>query len=536
MKKEFFISAKFKLGIYSLGSILTLAGIIILVNFLSFYIFKRIDLTAGGIYSLSKASIQIIRSLDDPVLIKCFFTRNLPIPYNTQGKYVRDLLIEYRNLSRGKVKFEFMDPSEDKEIKKEAQMTGIQPLTFTQVANDKYEMKEGFMGLVFLYEDKKEIVPFVKDVSSLEYDITSHIKKITQPSIKSVGFLQAYGAQDLFGDDYSNMRSFISKNYDLKAVSIQSDKLVIPEDISSLLVIGPKDRIPERDFYQIDQFIMKGKPVAFLVDNADIDLQSFAGTPLNSNIPEYLEAYGIRVNKGFVLDLQNQIIGVTTNRGMFSMQEIVHYPLLPIVTEFKKDNPVVKDLQKITFPFISPVEILNDKANIEVLAQSSKNSWDKDNTLYFSPMQKYLAGKDDKKGPFNLVVAEQGKLNSYFASKTDSELKTLDKTYSSDNTLKESSPVRIMVAGNSRFMQPRYADPSNAAFFLNIIDWVAQDSTLISIRGKSSSMIYRPLKEVSKMTRFIVKWGNVFLMPVLFILYGVFRWRIRQAFKKKIVL
>lgn len=527
-KKELIRTRRFKLGVYSFGSILAIAGIILLLNYLSFHIFKRIDLTAGGIYSLSKASKQILRSLDDPVLIKCFFTRNLPPPYNTQGKYLKDLLVEYRAHSRGKVKYEFMDPTDDAELKKEARMSGIRPLTFTQVKSDKYEMKEGYMGIIFLYEDKKEIIPFVKNVSSLEYDLTSHIKKITRREVKVVGFLQGHDEPDMLGNDFSMIQAMITRNYELKAVKIPGNDISVPADIDALIIMGPRQNIQENELYAIDQFIMKGNPTAFLVDNINIDMQTFRGTPINNNLPQFIEGYGIKLKKGVVLDKQNQIIGVQTKRGLFSVQQYVNFPLLVVVTNFKKDNPIVKDMQKVTLAFVSPLEIMDETADTEILAQSSKNSWYKEAMMYFDPLGRYFPAESDSKGPFPLVAIAKGKLKSNFADKDIRETRITEKT------IRESSQARILVAGSSKFAQPQFADPPNVSFFLNIVDWLAQDNALISIRTKTQ--IYRPLKDVSKTGRFFVKWLNVFLMPILFTIYGIIRWRIRQSQKKRMIV
>ena len=83
------------------------ALMVVLVNLLGQWLFFRLDLTRGNAYSLSPSSKRLVRELSDPVIIKVYFTSDLPAPYNTYERYVRDLLEEYRSSSRGNVRFEF---------------------------------------------------------------------------------------------------------------------------------------------------------------------------------------------------------------------------------------------------------------------------------------------------------------------------------------------------------------------------------------------------------------------------------------------
>ena len=90
----------------------------------------RLDLTENNIYSLSKASKKVMKSLDDKVIIKAYFSKNLPLQYQEGRKYLDNLLHEYRAYSKSKLKFKFLDPSEDEDTAREAMVNGIPPLKF----------------------------------------------------------------------------------------------------------------------------------------------------------------------------------------------------------------------------------------------------------------------------------------------------------------------------------------------------------------------------------------------------------------------
>ena len=527
---------KFKFGIYSAGSILAIAGIIVIVNYLSFHIFKRFDLTGGHIYSLSKASKKIVRSLDDPVLVKCYFTKKLPSPYNIQSKYLNDLLVEYRAYSRGKLKFEFIDPSSDEELRKEAMSSGVHPITFTQIESDKYEVKEGFMGMIFLYADRKEIIPFIKEVSGLEYAITSRIKKITASGTKTVGFLKGHDEQDLFGNS-PRFEAMVARDYAIKDVNLKETGNEISPDIDSILIIGPVNPIPENELYAIDRFLMGGKTLAFFVDNTDVDTQRFTGQPSLNNLCPVLQHYGIRVNPGLVLDPQCQTVGLESRSCMFTMKNFINYPFLPILTSFAQDSPIVKGLERITFPFVSPLEIVvqEDAATgkplltAEVIASTSEKSWYEEKVFSFHPMVRYAPREKDKKGPFAAAAVLIGRFDSYFTSR-----KIPAGIQPGQEKPTQSLPSRMIVVGTSKFIQPGFVEPSNIVFFMNILDWLVQDESLISIRGKG--ITYRPLKEISKNAKVAMKYTDIFLMPLVMVIVGIVRWRRRESQKKKAAL
>src|SRR5437762_1927694 len=105
-----------------------LLGILIIVNIISLNLFYRIDLTGNKIYTLSKASKDIVGKLDDKLVVKAYFTDNLPAPYNNTRRYLKETLDDYRNYSNGNMQYEIISPSDEAELEKDAQKYGIQPV------------------------------------------------------------------------------------------------------------------------------------------------------------------------------------------------------------------------------------------------------------------------------------------------------------------------------------------------------------------------------------------------------------------------
>jgi len=167
-----------------------LIGIIAVVNFFSYQIFHRFDLTQGKVYSISSASKKTVGNLEDIVSIKAYFSGNLPSQFISVRQEVSDLLKEYQAYSGGKVRVEFIDPGDNEEIKKELYMKGIPQLTFQVLAKDQAQTVNGYMGLTVSYGDKTEVIPAIgQDTRDLEYRITTNIKKVTAKEIATIGYV-----------------------------------------------------------------------------------------------------------------------------------------------------------------------------------------------------------------------------------------------------------------------------------------------------------------------------------------------------------
>jgi len=167
--------------------VVLILGILVLVNFISVRLFGRLDLTKAGVHTLSDASRNLVGSLDDRVTVKAYFTEDLPAPYNSYRRSVLDILNEYKAYSKGNLTFEFINPKGEKG-EQNAREQGIAPAQVNVFKEDKLEVARAYFGLVFLYEDRKEVLAAVQNLSSLEYDISSALKKLVTRTKKKIGY------------------------------------------------------------------------------------------------------------------------------------------------------------------------------------------------------------------------------------------------------------------------------------------------------------------------------------------------------------
>lgn len=502
--------------------------ILILINIISIRIFGRLDVTKNKVFSLSDASKELMRNLDDKVTVRAYFTEDLPSPYNNNRRMLLDELNEYKAYARGNLQYEFIDPSGEK-AEQDAQQQGIAPVQVQVVKEDKFEVKKAYMGLVFLYEDKKESIPVIQNTGTLEYDMSSTIKRLTSKERKKIGFLNGEGEPPL--SELSHAQEILRKQYDVVPVDAGKGNAV-PADISALIVDAPTSRFSEPVKFQIDQYLMHGGRVAFLLNKVDANLQTRMGRPLDLNLDDMLEAYGVRVNTDLVRDAQCANISVMQQQFGFNIQSQVPFPFLPLVSNFSKGNAMVKDLQGVILVFASTVDTVSVASRglqAEVLARSSTQSGRQTGQFMYDPLERYTREMFTEKD-LSLAVLVEGSFHSAFAGKpvpADTAAGSLPPTTS---PLTTSPSTRVVVVGDGDLIKDQYGNRENLTFFANMVDYLVDDAGLITIRTKE--LTTPPLEQVSDGTKKAVKYADMVLPPVLVLAYGLVRWRMRKARKR----
>ena len=265
-----------------------------------------------------------MRNLDDRVTVKAYFTEDLPAPYNNNRRQVLDILNEYKAYSKGNLHFEFINPEGEKN-EQEAQQAGIPPVEVQVVKEDKFEVKRAFLGLVLLYEDKKETLPVVQNLGSLEYDISAAIERLTMHTKKRIGFTTGHQEPELASMQKANQN--VNAQYEVVPIDLSSNTATIPQDLTALLVIAPKTKFSDTAKYQIDQYIMNGGKVAFLLNKVNASLQQRYTQPIDLGLEDMLENYGIRINSDLIRDAQCANVTVMQQAGTVSDAESDSIPV-----------------------------------------------------------------------------------------------------------------------------------------------------------------------------------------------------------------
>lgn len=499
-------------------------AILILVNVISVRLFGRIDMTSKKIFTLSDASRDLMSSLDDRVTIKAYFTEDLPAPYNNHRRVLLDQLNEYRAYSGGNLQFEFINPSGEKG-EQEAMQQGILQAQVQALKEDKFEVKRAYMGMVFLYEDRKELIPIIQNPASLEYDISTTIKRLVTQTRKKIGFVSGHGEPPL--TELGRVQELLQKQYEVTSVELNTP---IPADIAALMVVAPKSKFTDTEKLEIDQYIMRGGKVAFLLNKVEADLQQRFGRQAEIGLEDLLENYGMRLNADLVRDVQCANISIVQQQFGFSMQSQVPFPYLPLASDFSKENVIVKDLQGVVIFFGSSVDttqVSSRGLQAEILLRSSKKSGRQTQFFMLDPLQRFTeADFAEQSIPLGVVVT--GQFKSAFANK-----QVLSDTSGLAVTppLTVSPETRIVLIGDGDFARDQYlGNRDNLTMFANIVDYLVDDAGLITIRSKDVTLA--PLEQVSDETKPVLKLVNLIVPPALVVLLGLFRWRMRKVRKE----
>ena len=525
---------KKQIGIFSPIILVLIIANLIFLNLWTSKLFGRLDLTENKIYTLSDVTKDVIRELEEPLTVKAYFTKDLPSPYNSIATYVEDQLAEMKAFGGGKFRFEFLDPEDEEDLKKEAQNFKLEPIQVNEVRADRVQYKLAYMGMVLIYEDRQEVIPMVQSLENLEYEILSKIKRVTTSNVPVIGFLEGHGEPKL-QESMTRLEMELKKLYDIKQVSL-SGRSSVQDDIDLLCIIGPKEDIPEADRFLIDQYIMSGGRVMMAINKVEAEISQMQAKRSALRIDPWTENYGFRIEDNLVLDRNAPTLPFQTV-GRFGRQiTMVVYPLFPEIINFNRDNLAMAVMRQVRLYFPSSIDTVvameKDSVTITPFMYSSEKSSIQSEPYDINPLtQRTSAEWDQSSIPMAALV--EGKFDSYWKDK-EIPLNEDGEPISEDPIIEKSPDNKIFVIGDANFIQDQFLVPGldNLTMMLNLIDWFVQDERLITIRSREVSS--RPIGEVSDGTRRTVKYINMILPPVLVILFGLMRWRNRAARRKKL--
>ena len=492
-------------------ALLLVGVILVIINIIGLNLFARVDLTDDKVYSLSEASIDLVENLDDPVTLKAFFTEELPAPYINYRRFLRDKLADYRAYGGANIQYEFVDPAEDEALQDEANRFRIPPVQIQVIESDNVQLKNAYMGLSIQYAGKREVIPVIQDLSSLEYDITSAIRRLSTEELPTVGFLTGHGeppGQQAMQTYYNQL----SRNYQPKSITVNDSLPMLSETPDALLIIAPTDSFPPHHLQAIDSYLVQGGKVGVLLNRVQADLQTGQAAPFDTGLEALLSHYGVVVSSNLLMDRQSSAITVQRQQGVFMMSQQIEYPFLPVSTSFNPDNMMVSRLSNMMFYFASTIDtsaVVPEELTFEPLIYSTSRSQLQEGFFMIQPEIAQQSALMD--GPFVIGASYTGEFPSYYGEPNLSD------------------QGRLVVVGDGDFLNETIlgAIPGNIEFGLNMVDWMIQDEALLSIRSKKVEP--RTLDETSEDIRPWIKNLNLFGPILLIVLFGLIRWRQRKG-------
>jgi len=502
---------------------LIVLGILAVLNFFFLRHFARIDFTQDKRYTLTTSTKELLENLDDIVNIKLYFSKKLPSYLVNLRREVTDILDEYQAYSGGNLSVKFVDPTENPQLQQELRFMGIPQVQLNIIEKDQAQLTNVYFGMAIFYADKKEVIPFINETRNLEYELTSAVIKVSGKETKTVGIFT--GKDHDLSKDYQAAKQLLEKQYKVEPVGLKEGEK-ISEDINTLIIAGPRE-LKDTQKYEIDQFLMRGGKIIFLIDTIDIK-EGLQASSFKPDIDNLLEHYGIKVEQNLVLDRSN--VPAAFRTGFITFQTPYPFWVKVISKGFSPDNPAVSNLESLVLPWTSTLKALEGKAaglTITELAKSTPFSWTRKGYYMLNPQQKFYS-RGTKTESYPLALTVSGKFKSFYADKpipTSEEKKDKKKPI---ETIKESPETQIMVIGNSRFIANDFLAQfkDNQVFFLNIIDWLTLGEQLIGIRSRG--VTDRPLQETTEYMKTLIKSINMFGVPIILILFGLLCFYLRR--------
>jgi len=573
--------------------LILLGGIFVLLNVLGLFFNLRSDWTKRELFSLSKGSMHLASSLKDRMEIVAYFSPDLPPPHNATERYVRDLLTEYKDASKGKISLRFVHPAKD-EDKQAAERDGIHRVQDQKLEQDSFSVHEGYRGVAFRYLGDTRAIAQVDDTDGLEYEITQIIKELTGEKVK-IGVIAGknqepppnpmqmqMGMPPQQGGVKLNALKAYLPTYDVQEVKADKE---ISKDLRALLIVQPDQAFTETELRYIDQFVMRGGSLAVFGGGIKVDVTGGAptGAAVDTGLNKLLDKWGVSLQGKLVADAQCGRARMPTN---FGIPIAVPYPPVPVVSfeDYQKKHPVLFRLDQTAVPYASPI-VLSDtlkgdkQVKRTVLAQSTKYAWLMEGaSIDLKARERWDVPKERQS--YVLGVALEGNLPSAFAAAPVSSPEGGDAGATAITApARSEKPVHVLVFGSGYFMRDEFLPQPQggqreipggaAALALNAVDWIAQDSDLIEIRAKSvedpSLEVPQNVKEAEATIREAIgeqdqdkadkafkerkesmaawdgkkttyRWANTLGLPLALALFGVIRWRVRKATRANLKL
>lgn len=517
-------------------------GILILLNILGSALFQRFDLTTEKRYSISEPTQQLIESLKSDVYITVYLEGDFPASFKRLRNETKEMLDEFQAYSDGKIQFEFINPSAvvDKKERdatyKNLYQKGLRPTDLNIKDEDGTSQKIVWPGAIISYNELEIPVQLLKSqfggqpelilnqsIESLEYELAFGIKKASTPSVKSIAFIEGHGELNKY--ETADIMGSLREYYNVERVAINGnvnslqERLYTNEDSSNafvqkrfdaIVIAGPDSAFGEKDKFILDQYLMYGGKIIWLIDQVFADMDSLdsqynnntiLATAKNLNLDDQFFNYGIRFNKDLVLDLRSALIPVVN--GQFGNQvktELLPWPYFPFFFS-KNDHPINKNLDVVKGEFVNSIDLIGsgDLEKTVILSTSEATKIVKAptrvslNMLSFTPPVEQYNKKD-----VPIAVLVEGEFKSVYKNRlTPNILNSKQIKYK-----EKSKPTQQLFIADGDLIKNEYSETNNQyfalgydkytkqvygnkAFFLNAINYMVDESGLILSNNKS---------------------------------------------------
>jgi len=510
----------------ALLSLLIFIVIVIVINLLGNTFFQRFDLTKEKRFTLTKSTKNVLENLDDVVFVQVFLEGEFPAGFKRLRNGTVEMLNEFRSYAGSNLQFEFVDPLaglDDKakqEVIQQLYEKGVQPTNLQVKDNDAYSEQIIFPAALVFYKGRETAVQLLENkigqgpqealngsLALLEYKFAQAVNILQTPYKPKVALLQ--GHSELKPENMQWMLNIMSKYYTVEQFDI-NNHLYLPETFKCLLIAKPREKFNEPDKYKIDQFVMNGGSVLWLIDPMIAEMDSlrnrdaFMSVGYDLNLDDMLFKYGIRLNNNLVQDMMANpvplMIGMQGNTPQYDLFRWLFYP---VISSADKQHPISKNLDVVATKFVSTIDTVKS-VGVKKTILLSTSPYTK---VMFAPVRIHLAAVKEKpnetqfnKGPQTIAVLLEGQFPSVFANRLKPNTLALTDTVKAFTNRAKSLPGKMIVVADgdiitndkssqgesypTGYYRPTKETFANQQFLLNCLEYLTDNSGLIESRTR----------------------------------------------------
>jgi len=554
-------------------NLLVLLLILVGTNLLASVFHSRVDLTKEKRYTLSKATKQLLRNLEQPVRIDVFFKGNYPAGFKKIVNSVQEFLQETREYSHGNITVRYTDPlkalANDSLAARFADSMdyffGLRPYTIQAPSKvgDELNIKQVLPGAVIHYRDtaigvnlfkgiknygteQEQLAALYNDVeSTLEYKFASAIQKITSTSKPLIGY--ALGNGEIWGPNVDDAVRAMIHDYRFDTVNLKQIPY-IPSAFNALVILKPTATFSDEDKLKIDQYAMRGGKIFWMIDNMYAEFDSlykshgFIAFDRGLNLEDILFRYGVRLNENLLQDMQCDKMGQIDPNTQ--QTRLVDWPFFPILNG--TNNPISKNLDGVRAMFPNTLDtvkadgikktfLLRSSANSRVLTAPAKIDFQffqiapdiKEFTVHDTAVAALLEGKFRSLYSGRIPKSFVDSMNAYHIPVKDicdSATKMIvvadgDIAWNAVSQQYGPLPMGFNFYTNYTF--------SNKEFFTNCLEYLVNPSGILETRAKDFTLRLLDLKKV-KEQKTTWQFINIALPVLLVALFGVIYQQVRR--------
>lgn len=542
-------------------SLAILIGVLVLLNVLGNYFYKRFDLTQDKRFTLSEEAKQIVDKVESPLIIDVFLKGNFPPEFQRLQSETEQLLDEFSSYNSN-IKFEFINPTEkgNEAFQSQFEKFGLTPAQVSVTESGKQSTELVYPWALAHHDGKSVKIGLLKNqlgatseervnssLQNLQYAFADAFKKIATEKTKKVAVLKGNGEYDdrYIADFFGTLREYyFIAPFTLDSVSANPEKtLKALESFDLIVAAQPTEAFSDAEKYVLDQYIMNGGKSLWLLDATQMQLDTVSGKTFafgkELNLNDFFFKYGIRINPNLVKDVYSAPI-VLAN-GDEREAQYSRYPwFFSPLSSSANNHPIVSNIEAVKFDYASAIDTLPNNIQKTVLLSTSPISkivglpfpidFDVEIPKNLQVVNEGPNPSEYNAGEIPLAVLLEGNFTSAYKNrvkplKLSGELKNIDDGKPSKMiVISDGDIIKNQMQGNRPlelgFDKMTNQFYGNKEFLLNSVNYLLDDSGLINIRTRQIAV---PFLDPQKTLEQRSKWQVVnLLLPLgLLALFGI---------------